>query len=186
MAKNMKAYVTSIGEQTTDLCIWALERNGFDCVLVSGDTSLATKLKDIYDRADDDFLRVDADIIVNKWFNAKTLSWLDAKNPDIWWWQFLTFDFLKLNITHSISYIKKEAIPHLRLKVELVEKSNRPETEMSRIKEFYEPRRFDTYSDEIVGLHGYKADLERVKKTKHVRNQIALYDFEMAERLNQL
>ena len=26
----MKAFVTSIGEPTTDLCVWALERQGFD------------------------------------------------------------------------------------------------------------------------------------------------------------
>lgn len=182
----MRAFVTSIGEPTTDLCVWSLRRNGFDVILIKDETTLWHKLKLIYEYAEEDFFRVDADIIVNNRLTPEMLSWLDAKNPEIWWWQFLTFDWLKLNLTHSMSYIRKEAIPALCSRIEFVERSNRPETEMSRIKEFYDPRRFDTYEDEIMGLHGYKADLKRVKKIKHIRNQQNLYDFEMAERLNKL
>jgi hypothetical protein len=183
----MKAYVTSIGEPTTELCLYALQRNGFETFLVQDrNTSLWEKLKFIYETADNDFVRVDADIIVNKRFTPEAVSWLTLRDADIWWWQFLTFDMLKLDTTHSMAFVKKEAFPALRSKIEMVMNSNRPETEMSRIKEFYEPRRFDTYPDEIMGLHGFKADLERASKLKNVRNQQDLYDFDMAERMAKL
>jgi len=183
----VKAFVTSIGEPTTDLCLWSLQRNGFETVLLEDpSTSLWEKLKTIYEMAEDDFVRVDADIIINRRFTPTMLSWLPIKNSDCWWWQFICFDILKLDITHSMAYTKKIAIPFLRSNINRVMNSNRPETEMSRIQEFHNPRRFDTYTDEIMGLHGYKADIERAKKQKHIRNQQGLYDFEMAERLNKL
>src|SRR5665213_3062725 len=69
---------------------------------------------------------------------------IDSGNLEVWWWQFITFDWFKLDTTHSMSYIHKAAIPDLRKRIEMAMNSNRPETEMSRIKEFYEPRRFDT------------------------------------------
>ena len=61
MAKKMKCYVTSIGEPTTDVCVWSLKRNGFDVELLQDNSSLQNKLKRIFEKADDDFLRVDAD-----------------------------------------------------------------------------------------------------------------------------
>lgn len=183
----MKAFITSIGEPTTDLCLWALQRNGFETMLIQdASTSLWEKMKSIYEMADDDFVRIDADVIVNKEFTPKMLSWLLAKNSDCWWWQFTMFDWFKLDIAHGTSFIKKEAIPILRANIEKAMNDNRPETAMSRIKEFYEPRRFETYKDEIIGLHGYRGDIAAAKKLKHIRNQQALYDFEMAERLNAL
>lgn len=183
----MKAYITSIGEPTTDLCVWALQRNGFETVLIQdANTSLWEKLKAIYEMADNDFVRVDADIIVNKNFTPEAVSWLTLENADIWWWQFLCFDLLKLDITHSMAFMKKECFPAVRNQIEKAKNSNRPETYMSRIKELYSPRRFDTFSDEIMGLHGYKADLRRAKLLKHVRNQQDLYDFDLAERLQRI
>ena len=183
----MKAYVTSIGEPTTKLCCWALERNGFDVFPVKHkESSLGKKLETIYMIAEDDFVRIDADVIVNRDFTPKMLGWLDSKNPDIWWWQFTLFDWFKLDLTNNTSFIKKEAIPALRANIHKVMHLNRPETEVSRIREFYEPRRFETYRDEIIGLHGYKCDTKSAKKLKHIRNQQDLYDFEMAERLNRL
>ena len=182
----MKAYVTSIGEPTTELCCWALERNGFEIVLLEGKATLWQKLRDIYFMAGEEFVRIDADVIVNKNFTPKMLDWLENKDKDIWWWQFETFDWFKLDLNHSIGYIKKEAIPELRNNIHKFDKSNRPETEMSRIRAFHDPRRFDTYRDELMGLHGFRGDLERTKKLKHIRNQQHLYDFEMAERLNSL
>ncbi len=56
---------------------------------------------------------------------------------------------------------------------------------MSRIKEFYNPRRFETASA-IMGLHGYKNGIDRVKEVKIRRNQIDNYDFELARRLEEL
>jgi hypothetical protein len=186
MARKMKAYVTSIGEPTTDLCVWSLERNGFEVELVQGSDSLCYKMNYIFEKADNDFARIDADIIVNRRFTPEMLSFLTLKDSDIWWWQFICFDMLKLDTTHSMSFIKREALPALRSNVKSFEHSNRPETELSRIKEFYNPRRFDTYSDELMGIHGLKADLKRAMRLKHVRNQMDLYDFDMAERIAKL
>ncbi len=182
----MIAYLTSIGEPTTELAEWALERNGFEVVGVFGRGTLAEKLKFIYNQAEDDFVRIDADVIVNRNFNPSLLSWLKPKDPAIWWWQFETFDWLKLDKNHSMGYITKEAIPILRDNIDKFLDHNRPETMISRINEFYDPRRFKTYEDELMGLHGYKGDIQKAKKLKHIRNQTHLYDFELAEKLNKL
>lgn len=185
----MKAYVTSIGEPTTELCCWALERNGFSPWVIAGESSLNDKLKDIYllaDQEDQDFIRIDADVIVNKNFTPKLMATLAQNQYDIWWWQFKVFDLLKLDSAHSIGYIRKEAIKDLVDNLAIMEYTNRPETEMSRIKQFYSPRRFDTYEDKLMGVHGLKADLDRVKLSKRLRNQQDLFDFDMAERIQAL
>lgn len=180
----MKAYVTSIGEPTTELCVWSLERNGFKVYLMkNAETTLWDKLKSIYENADEDFVRVDADVIVNQSFTPKMLKQLiDAK---IWWWQFQCFDWFRQNIGYGgIQYIYQEALPALRENIEAARYDERPETSLSRIREFYEPRRFDTVEG-IYGLHNYKNDIKRVRKTKERREQKG-YDWQLAERLNAL
>lgn len=180
----MKAFVTSIGEPTTDLCVWALERQGFEVELVKGNDLLSHKLEYIYNTADTDFLRVDADIIVNR---NLTPELLDSLDKNIWWWQFITFDWYKQDITHSMAFIQQPAIQPLRDNIGRFINNLRPETESSRIKEFYNPRRMDTYSDKIMGIHGYGiTDIEPVKKLKKERKQSHLYDFELADRLDKL
>lgn len=182
----MKAFVTSTGEPTTELCVWALKRQGFDVVLLKSDSSLAEKLKDIYNFADDDFIRIDADIIVNKNFTIDLID--ELKNDDkIWWWQFNTFDWYKQDISNSIAFIRKEALPALRKNINNFQDNIRPETESSRIKELNKPRRMKTYTDEIIGIHGYGIkDIKPVIKLKAERGQSHLYDFELAKRLGEL
>lgn len=182
----MIAYVTSIGEPTTDLCIWSLERNGFDTVLIEDkDTSLAEKLKFIYETVDEDFLRVDADIIVNRNMTPDNLNIL--KDSEIWWWQFTTFDWFKQDTNHAMAFIRKEALPALRSNISRFMDDIRPETEMSRIREFYEPRRFMTYDKDLMGLHGYGIrNMKPVMQLKAHRGQSYLYDFELAQRLYEL
>lgn len=181
----MKAYVTSIGEPTTELCIWALERNGFEVQLIKDQRSLWSKLKDIYYDADDSFLRVDADIIVNRSMTPKLLSGLD--DGVTWWWQFITFDWYKLDINHSMAFIAIAALPALKANIGRFKLSPRPETDASRLSEFHNPRRMKTYEKEIMGLHGFGIkDIEPIKRMKAIRGQLSAYDFEMTERLNQL
>ncbi len=183
----MKAYVTSIGEKTTELCIWSLERNGFDVEVYKDNVSLAHKLQSIFQNTNDDFLRVDADIIINRYLTPKTLEAIKQINEEIWWWQFIVFDWYKQDIAHSLSFIRKEALPDLRQNADRFLNDLRPETELSRIKEFYEPRRFETFDGRICGIHGYGIDnLKPVIRLKANRGQSHLYDFELATRLNEL
>lgn len=182
----MTAYITSIGEPTTDLCKWALERNGFEVKIIKNNSNLWQKLKDIYGDTDQEFLRVDADIIVNRNLTVDLIKSLKTKRPSIWWWQFLTFDWYKQDINHAMAYISEKAINDLRSNINKFENSLRPETEVSRIKEFHNPRRMETYEISIMGLHGFKGNVDRAKKLKEKRGQENLYDFELARKLNKL
>lgn len=185
----MIAYITSIGEPTTELCMWALERNGFEVKLLERRDSLAKKLETIYEDAQDDFLRVDADIIVNRNMTPGNLRRIERIDylQNAWWIQFTTFDWFKQDITHSMSFVKKEALPALRANIGRFKDNIRPETQVSRIEELHNPRRMETYDKEIMGLHGYGVrDLKPVIKLKANRGQSHLYDFELARKLNEL
>lgn len=184
----MKAYVTSIGEPTTNLCVWSLERNGFDVDVIEGGGLLVDKLKTIYERADDDFVRVDADVVPNRNFMLKTLYMANAKFLDAWWIQFLCYDWLKQYHSYGgVQFIRKEALPALRSNVDSFHNADRPETQLSRIAEFYKPRRFES-SGELVGLHGFALgeQLDRVRQQKQKRAYYDTYDFEMVTKLEGL
>jgi hypothetical protein len=178
----MKAIITSIGERTADLCNWSLERLGFEVEIYSDGSTLADKLRDIYNNTDEDFLRVDADVVVNR--NVSKLA--EAVPQDVWWVQALTYDWFKQDLTHGgVNFYKREALPALRANIDAKLRYERPETEMSRIKEFYEPRRFETVAL-LCGLHSYKNDATRVRLTKARRGQEANYDWELAKELDKL
>jgi hypothetical protein len=180
----MRAFITSIGEPTTQLCEWSLQRNGFDTCVVLNPDSLAQKLQWIYNHTSEDFLRVDADIIVNR---NLTPELLDSLNKDIWWWQFRCFDWFQQDLGYNLSFHRSETIDILRKNVTEVLTSLRPETELSRIPEFYNPRRFETYEGKVMGLHGFGIkELEAVKELKKARNQLDNYDFGLTEKLNDL
>ncbi len=182
----MKAFVTSIGEPTTDLCVWSLERNGFEVELLSDGGLLVDKLKTIYEKSTGDFVRVDADVIVNRSFTPKVV--LSETKEEDWWVQFRCFDWLKLNLSYGgVQFIKKEALIYLRAKVDTFHNQDRPETMLSRIPEFYSPRRFNS-SKAVVGLHGFALGdhLDRVHQQKKKRKYYGDYDFEMVVRLERL
>jgi hypothetical protein len=176
-----KVYITSIGEPTTELCVWSLERQGFEVELLINPRSLWSKLKTIFENVDDDFLRVDADVVVNK--NILEL----VKQRDLLWYQSLTFDWYKQDITHGgIQFIRKEAIPLIKSHIQQAQREERPETYLSRIPELHNPRTFGTF-EKICGLNGYhQNDYKRVMKVKANRRQSANYDFELAKRLDEL
>jgi len=177
----VKAYVTSIGEPTTELCLWSLERHGIETVLIQDKSSLANKLSMIYEQADDDFIRVDADVIVNR--NIRRLP----ENKDIWWWQFHTYDWFKQDIAWGgVQYYKKETLPILRKHMGEAMHLERPESYLYRLKEFHDPRR--CIGDPVImGLNGYKQDdVARVKYVKTRRKQLDNYDFELSDRISAL
>ncbi len=177
----MKAYVTSIGETTTDLCVWSLERLGFEVVLMQDRTMLWDKLRRIFKSETEDFLRVDADVVVNK--NVLEL----VKLKTYWWYQPFTFDWWQQDKTHGgIQFIRAEAIPIVREHIEEAHRLDRPESYLYRLQEFHEPRMCVTY-DAICGLHGYKqADTERVMNQKMKRGYYDDFDWELAVKLNHL
>lgn len=175
----MKAYVTSIGEPTTDLCVWSLERQGFEVVLLNDGTTLWNKLKKIYEMADDTFLRVDADVIANR--NIKRV----AMPSSVWWVQYNCFGWFSQEASPGgIQLYGKETLEHLRKRIDEAEHMDRPETFMSRLVEFHEPRRFAS-SDMICGVHGYmQNDYDRIYKVKAHRNQLDNYDFDWVTKVN--
>lgn len=183
----MKAYITSIGEPTTKICKWALERNQFEVEVIESDSSLQNKLKAIYEKADSDFLRVDADVVVNKNCHSSNIEFAAKTLEDAWWVQFQCWGWYSQDLIYGgVQYIKKEALPYLVRNVDEAAKYNRPETYLSRIKEFYEPRRFQSYNLPM-GIHGYGIkDLKKVVIQKANRGQSHNYDFELATELNKL
>jgi len=183
----MKAYITSIGEPTTPLAVWSLKRNGFRIMLLDDPTtSLAQKLDYIYKTEKEDFIRVDADVVVNKLCTPKNIKTYEQKN--IWWYQFKTFCWLKQTRTNGgVQYIKSEAIPIIQKRTQEFINAERPESQLYRLKELTTPVRRCVTVDTIMGLHGYKQnDKDRIQETKKRRKQTHLYDFELAERLEQL
>lgn len=176
----MKAYITSIGERTTELSKWALERQGFEVVVIENKSSLWEKLYRIYSDEKDDFLRVDADVVVNR--NVQEM----VQHDSYLWYQALTYDWWKQDITHGgVQFIRKDAIPIIREHIMEAEHKERPESYLFRLEAFHNPRQCGTY-EEICGLNGYRQDdVQRVKATKERRNQYG-YDWELALRLNNL
>lgn len=178
----MKAYITSIGEPTTDLCEWSVKRLGFDVVMVYNETSsLADKLEYIYNQADDDFIRVDADVIVNK-----NLLAVNNMNKNLLWVQYKTFDMYKMDITNGgVQYYSKKLLSTLRANIVKFKHDDRPETRMYRLPEFKERWRFKT-AENIVGIHGFgQRDIDRVKSTKNGRKYSEDYDWALVERMQK-
>lgn len=183
----MKAIVTSIGERTTDLCVWALERNGFEVQLVYNEiTTLAQKLEYIYTQVDKDFLRVDADIVVNKNCIPENIKYVSESDTSVWWWQFQCFDWFQQDVMNGgVQFIRKPALQTLRNKITEHLEDERPETSMYRLDSFMNPRRCVT-NEEVMGIHGFmQNDVDRVKETKERRDQWH-YDFELAQKLEEL
>jgi hypothetical protein len=182
------AVVTSIGEPTTDLCIWSLERQGFEVKLYSDGTTLADKLKRIYNDMDEDFVRVDADVVCNRNLSRSFRELWKIKGEHVWWLQGRTFGWHAQDLVYGgVQMIDHKALPALRENVDRFIRHIRPETQLSRIPEFHNPRKFESL-DGVFGIHGYKqaTHIPRIKKLKLDRNQYENYDWELAERLEQL
>lgn len=177
----MKAYVYSIGETTTEASVWSLERLGFEVRVLQDKTPLWSKLQVMFNEiGDEDVLRVDADVICNK--NILKLTELQTIS---WYVQCYTWDWLKQDLIHSTpSFIRKEALYAIRSHLDEIQGLDRPETYLTRLPEFYSPRRHET-ANLICGLHGYKQDdYERVKRQKERRrNDI---DWELFEKVQSL
>lgn len=177
----MKAFVTSIGETTADLCVWSLQRQGFEVVLLNSPDTLWHKLKLIFDQAEEDFIRVDADVVCN----LSVTKLLEQRGG--WWYQAQTFDWYRQDVGYGgVQYIKKQCFPAIRKHLVEAERTERPESHLARLDEFHSPRRFKSVNM-ICGIHGFKqSDVQRVKDTKMRRGQFEDYDWDLAEKLDAL
>lgn len=126
--------------------------------------------------ADDDCIRIDADVIPNE--RISQLEQFAALMV-----QGCTYDFYKnaIGITSPVFY-SKVAIDIIRDNFNMIGR-DRPETDASRIPQINSKlHNIQT----VIGMHGFfqnKEDLERHKKNKKDRKQMELYDFELAEKL---
>lgn len=174
----MIAYVFSIGEPTTKLCVEAIQRNGLEAVLYQDGSRFTEKYNRLMNEAKPPFLRVDADIIVNHRVKEYLEQAKDWSCPYGWvWWQ---QDLQPISVMHYSEEVVKLIKPHLH-DPDFI-KTPRPEQYMwslpelkDKIHKIYVP----------VGLKGYGIrNLDPVKERKSNRNQT--YDWWWVEKVNQL
>lgn len=181
----MKAYVFSIGESTTDLCVELMQEYGFEVILYKDGTTLWDKLKRFYTEAletdEQEFIRIDADIIPNKHVQD-----LIKVSDGCLWHCAVGWDWYKQQRdTISIHHMKREAVEKCLQNIESAKGKIRPETHLWRIEEFHWPRVCHQV-DISCGMHGYgqKNQRVRIKQLKHLRNQE--YDWSLVERIEEL
>lgn len=174
----MLAYVFSIGEPTTPLCVEALERNGLEVILYQDGSRFTEKYKRLMTEAEPPFVRVDADIIVNHRVKEYLKEAKDWSCPYGWvWWQ---QDLQPM----SVMYYSKEVVelikPHLYDEIFL--HTARPEQYMWSLPEM----QGKNHKIEVpVGLKGYGIrNLKPVKERKANRGQT--YDWRWIEKINEL
>jgi len=173
----MKAYLTSIGEQTTDLCKLQLEKFGFDVKVLDEKEDWPTKYKRFIDTANEDCLRIDADVIL---FNDKVKLAFNAQMPAMVQWKIIDFYTLTERVGQPVFYSKEL----LEIIKKLPVNNFRPETSMWRNPEVMK----HTHNiNEIVALHGFwqsKQDMKRAKDNRIAR--VHNYDQELVDILNKL
>lgn len=182
----MKAFVFSIGERTTNLCIEQMEEMGFEVVLFQDrTTSLWEKLKKFYqsflESGYETAVRIDADIIPNK----NVLKLIAIKDQCLWH-SAVGWDWYSQNRQSiSIHHLKREAAEICLDNIELAKNKPRPETFLWRLQEFHHPRVCHNV-DLSCGLHGYgqKNQRERIKNLKHLRGQD--YDWQLVDKIEAL
>lgn len=178
----MKAYLTTIGEKTTGICKSQLERYGFEVILLDLNRPWIEKYRHFISIADEDCLRIDSDVIVNK--NIKkvfTDSW-----PEQLLVGFELFDFYKNDISSgSPVFYKKEALDIMKKNIDKISKL-RPETSMSRLPEL---NPYYVVDKTIVGMHGFFQDATTIARAycnKEARGQLEHYDFELVYKIFDL
>ena len=177
----MKAFVTSIGEKTTGICYEQLKRFGFDVILLNEKEEWINKYRKFIAIADEDCIRIDADIIPNE--NIKQVG---KDIGSFGMGTHMTYDLYRNNIgiTSPIFY-KKFILDILKTKIKDIP-AFRPEASASRFKEVND---YKYNSNLIVGLHGFFQDKEtvaRAEQNKKERKQIEQYDFNLVNKINDL
>lgn len=175
----MKAYVFSIGEPTTKLCVDALKAQDLEVILYQDGSRFTEKYKRMLKEAEDDvFLRVDADIIVNHRVKEYLEQAKDWSCPYGWvWWQ---QDLQPISVMHYTREVIEIIKGHVYDKAFV--HTPRPEQYMWSLPELQDK----IHKIEVpVGLKGYGVrDLAPVKERKADRGQT--YNWRWIERINEL
>lgn len=181
----MKAYITSIGEQTTQICCDQMERYGYDVILLDQKESISDKYKRFINEANEDCLKIDADIIPNE----RVTSIIKASQGvyiDLLMIQFSHYDLYKNKISagNPVLY-KKECLDIIRKNIDKIS-PDRPETSAWRLDDI----KMKTFtSGTTMGLHGFGSDKKtmlRAKQNKIERRQIQHFDFDLAFKIAKL
>lgn len=186
----MKAYLTSIGEATTQICKDQLERFGFEVVLLDGKEPWIDKYRkfiEIGSEAYENCIRIDADVIPNAGIKAvfdDIPYWENIlSNGPVLMAQWNCYDFYRNGVgVCSPVYYSKEALLIIREDWSELDK-RRPEATAWRIKRINE---YTQTGNAIVGMHGFfqdKGHLDRHLENKIERKQMEEYDFDLAQRL---
>lgn len=175
----MRAFVTSIGEKTTQVCCEQLKRFGFDVILLDKKEDWLNKYKRFILLANEDCLRIDADVIPNKHIK-------EAGKEGFGMVTYTTYDFYRndIGVTSPVFY-RKDILMKLKKRIKDIP-AFRPETSASRFPEINKEK---FHSSLIVGIHGFGADkemIDRAKKNKTERGQMKEYDFDLAFNLMKL
>jgi len=178
----MKAYITTIGERTTDLCIEQLKKYGFDVIVLDENELWINKYKRFIKMADGDCLRIDADTLVNE--NAMLIG-IDVK-PEEYYIAHSYYDIYKNNISlGGPVFYTRRALEIIKENIDLISEQ-RPETSAVRLKQFvgHHGRRAM-----IIGIHGLGQDEEAIQRAisnKQMRGQMKEYDFEFIKKINKI
>lgn len=177
----MRVFITSINESTEQVCKWQLERLGFEVVLLNEVEPWIDKYKKFINFANDNCLRVDADVIVNK----NILGCLQL--GDMTMAQFNCYDFYKNDTGNTCPvYYGSKILEIIRQNLDKID-SERPETSAWRLPEVV--KHTMTFDKIIYGSHGIGASkemIERAKQNKIDRGQIADYDFGLVNKMREI
>jgi len=179
----MRAFLTSIGEKTTEICKWQLERFGFEVVLLDGVEPWIDKYTRFLNEAREDCIRIDADVIPNKHIK---IAQDKEVTKDYYMINFRSYDIYKndLGATSPI-YYSKRGLEVLRGEIDNLN-PYRPETSAWRRDSMIEHTKTIEVITGIHGLYQKPEDVERHKKTKEQRRQMAHYDFAFIDKLMEL
>lgn len=177
----MKAFLTSIGEKTTSICKWQLERFGFEVVLLDKVEPWIDKYKRFLEMAGEECIRIDADIIPNERIRIFQDSGYLRKNAKLA--KAYTYDFYANTLMQTApTYYSKGITKGMK---ELITDIDRPETSIFRNRDIHP---WVVVLNEVVGTHGFfqsKKDIERAVIHKKIRGQNAQYDFDLLEKLKK-
>lgn len=186
----MKAFVFSIGETTTDICIWSLKRLGFVVVPIADPkTSFYQKYLEFLSRAkgEETVIRCDADVVVTKDFT--TMVKMYQSQNQFWWFQGKVYCHLKHNLVNTGPNIMNDRVISVGLQhFHEYKHDSRPETRLSRAKELMDPRRYMAL-DYFTGIHGFRQreeDIQRVFNQKAERDQLGEWDLELIDKMGKL